>query len=71
MGIDYENEQLHAGTCQKKTKIKGMTDNLWHTDSNGNYWCGNWYNRTPKQLLEECKTTIADLITNHPELLEE
>jgi hypothetical protein len=43
--------------------------NLWHLDDNGLYWCGDWYHRTPKQLLDECTTTIRDLIMNHPELL--
>lgn len=66
--IDYKKEQIHAGKRQNKTNIKGLGDGLWHTDSEGKYWCGNWYYRTPKQLLEECRSTIADLLVNHPEL---
>jgi hypothetical protein len=60
--IDYNNVQLHAGYSEKrKSKI-------WHTDSKGKYWCGNWNLRTPSELFEECKSTIKDLLKNHPEL---
>ena len=54
--------QLHAG----RSAINGS--DIWHTDTDGNYWSGNLYHRTPEQLLLECLTIIADLFKNHPEL---
>lgn len=53
--------QLHAG-------IREDGDSLWHTDSKGLYWSGYVGHRTPSQLLNECITTIKDLMVNHPEL---
>jgi hypothetical protein len=41
---------------------------LWNTDADGNYWCGDWSHRTPDELLQECITTIHDLLGNHPHL---
>jgi len=58
---EYGN-QLHAGTSSKDGHA------LWHTDSEGRYWCGQWHYRTPEELLLECQTTICDLIKNHPRL---
>lgn len=55
-------KQLHAGV----SSLDG--DTLWHTDDNGLYWCGHWHHRTPTQLLNECRTTIDDLLRSHPEL---
>ncbi len=63
MKINYEETQLSAG------KNVNSQDSLWHTDINGKYWLGDGYHRTPKQLLEECRSVIADLIVNHPELI--
>ena len=57
--------QLNAGT-QKDGVRK-----IWHTDSNGEYWMGNLYHRTPKQLLRECLSTIRDLLINHPGIEDE
>jgi hypothetical protein len=54
---------------QKHAGISSMNgDTLWHTDSKGLYWCGQWYERTPLQLLNECETTILDLLKDYPEL---
>ena len=46
---------------------------LWH--SHGMYyhkpdtfWCGNWGDRTPEELIRECETTLEDLKTYFPEL---
>lgn len=64
---DYMYEQLSAGILQIKTESPIKT--VWHTDSFGNYWMGNTYHRTPEQLFQECATTIAALINNHPELV--
>lgn len=58
---EYGN-QLHAGTSSNDGHA------LWHTDSEGRYWCGQWHYRTPEELLLECQTTICDLIKNHPRL---
>lgn len=58
-----EFTQLHAGNS-----TLDRDKSLWHTDSDGKYWCGHWHHRTPLQLLHECQTTIADLVENHPEL---
>ena len=67
--------QLSAGDLQKLSswyleKYPDMKQKVWYTNSNGLYWCGNWYSRTPKELLIECQTTIRDLLNNHPELKE-
>lgn len=56
------DNQLHAGIDTK------TGEPTWHTDRNGNYWCGNWHTRTPEQLLDEAVAIIADLLHNHPEL---
>jgi hypothetical protein len=54
---------------QKHAGISSMNGNtLWHTNSEGLYWCGHWYERTPLQLLNECETTILDLLKDYPEL---
>ena len=60
------DRQLHAGILQK-----GKSSSVWHTDSEGNYWCGQHYSRTPRQLLAECLTTMSDLLVNHPDILGE
>jgi hypothetical protein len=58
----YGWKQLHAGR--------------WHYDihdgipQSGKYWTGNWRKVTPEQLLEECFTTIEQLLENHPELID-
>ncbi len=59
---DFNKEQIHAGYSEKRKST------IWHTDSKGEYWCGDWHHRTPSELLEECKSTIIDLLINHPEL---
>lgn len=56
--------QDHAGKLFGTTTGKAV----WHTDGKGNYWCGSWHTRTPKQLLRECRSIIPDLLKNHPEL---
>jgi hypothetical protein len=61
-------EQLHAGNKSNNNDIYPM-NKLWHTNSNGLYWCGDLHSRTPLELLQECKSTIADLIINHSELI--
>ena len=61
-GWNPEGKQLHAGT----SSLNGEA--LWDTDSEGKYWCGHCHHRTPKQLLDECRTTIEDLKRNHPDL---
>jgi len=63
--INYLTTQLHAGNKAEK----GKKEKLWHTDTDGLYWCGSWYHRTPEQLLKECKSTIKDLLKLHPELI--
>ena len=65
---DYSKfgNQLHVGIS---TLHKDKIESLWHTDSEGKYWCGCWHHRTPKELLDECTSTIRDLLLNHPELL--
>jgi len=55
-------EQLHAGRNKDGKPIWHM----WVID--GDYFSGKWGNRTPRELLNECRTTIADLLKNHPEL---
>jgi hypothetical protein len=64
-----ERKQLHAGKIADKERTANL--GLWHTDSDGNYWMGYLYHRTPKQLLQECLTTIRDLLINHPGIEEE
>lgn len=54
--------QLHVGEDQTKTDKA-----VWHTDTDGKYWCGLWYHRTPEQLFNECMTTLRDLMINHPD----
>jgi hypothetical protein len=63
--------QLHAGDCANPSEYAKEHDmvKVWHTDSKGLYWCGNWYHRTPRELLDECTSTIRDLILNHPDLI--
>lgn len=52
-------------------KFKGRGKAIWHLKQDGkHYWSGLWHDRTPKQLLKECQTTIKDLYKNHPELKE-
>jgi hypothetical protein len=41
---------------------------LWHTDTEGKYWSGDMHHREPQQLLDECWSTIRDLLRRHPEL---
>ena len=68
--FDYMHNQLHAGdNIRYNPNGKFSNDKLWHTNSEGKYWCGNWYSRTPSELLEECTTTIRDLLLNHPDLI--
>ena len=55
--------QLHAGTHSDGR-------NLWHSDDEGKtYWRGNWGKCTPAQLLNECVTTMRDLLVQHPDLV--
>lgn len=61
---NYKETQLHAG---RRNGRKGG-ETLWHTNSDGKYWCGSWHKRTPLGLLKECKSTIQDLLKHHPEL---
>lgn len=56
------NQQLHAGNSERND------GKVWHTDSKGLYWCGDWNHRTPEQLMRECVSTIKDLRKNHQEL---
>lgn len=59
--IDWVNTQWHAG------KYKGRS--VYHTNTKGLYWCGYMFqDLTPKELFDVCKSTILDLIINHPEL---
>ncbi len=59
------NDQLHAG------KLKGIGEAVWHKwDDEPTYFCGLWHRRTPKELFLECATIMADLMNNHPDLLE-
>lgn len=61
--------QIYAGdNAHSKDPIPVM-NKLWATDSEGLYWCGSWYHRTPLELLNECTSTIRDLLLNHPELI--
>ena len=55
--------QVHAGISERDGGP------VWHTDGKGNYWCGDWSHRTPRELMNECLTTMRDLLLNHPELL--
>jgi hypothetical protein len=48
-------------------------DGLWHSHGKhyhkpDTYWCGNWGDRTPEELLSECESVIADMRLYHPEL---
>lgn len=61
-------KQFHAGiSCRDGTA-------LWHMWDDGGpephekYFSGDWYDRTPKELLDECRSIIVDLLENHPEL---
>jgi hypothetical protein len=47
---------------------EGRKTHLFHTDSVGKYWCGYTHSRTPLELLNECQSTIEDLVKNHPHL---
>ena len=44
--------QKQIGKKARKVCSKDVTDtdSLWHSDSDGKFWCGDWYHRTPKQL---------------------
>lgn len=55
--------QIHIGKLGKDEN-----DTLWHSDSEGNYWCGNWYHRTPKQLKIEAESVLEDLKFLYPKL---
>lgn len=46
--------QHHAGRNHKG-------DRVWHTNSEGTFWCGDWRNRTPAELERECLSTVKDL----------
>jgi hypothetical protein len=61
-----EAAQLSAGN--RANIPKHGRGKLWHTNSDGLYWCGSWYHRSPLELLRECESTVADLLKNHPEL---
>jgi hypothetical protein len=46
---------------------------LWHSHGKhyhkpDTYWCGNWGDRTPEELLSECESVITDMRLYHPEL---
>ena len=48
-------------------------DGLWHSHGKhyhrpDTYWCGNWGDRTPEELLSECESVIADMRLYHPDL---
>jgi hypothetical protein len=65
------SNQLHAGTRAKKSEGRNLYpgNKVWHTNfDNTKYWSGTWYERTPAQLLKECRSIIRDLLKNHPEL---
>lgn len=47
----------------------GRYGSIWHLNSEGVYWSGDWSHRTPQELLNECTSTIRDLLLNHPELV--
>lgn len=57
-----QDEQLHLG------KLKGVGKSVWHTDDNGNFWCGNWDTRSAVELYLECKSVIDDLEKLYPKL---
>ncbi len=57
-----EGIQLHAG------KLKGIGDAVWHSGDHKVYWCGSWHERTAEELYRECRSIIADLLENHPNL---
>ncbi len=46
--------QLHVGRDHKG-------DRVWHTNSEGTFWCGDWRSRTPAELERECLSTVKDL----------
>ena len=51
--------QLYAGRGRNMSTV-------WHTNVNGHYCIGDLYPRTPRQLLQECLSTVQDLLVNHP-----
>ena len=66
---DYDKIRLYAG--QKNGSKRGMS--LWYTSSDGRYrptFVSKEHRpaRTPLGLLKECRSTIQDLLKNHPEL---
>jgi hypothetical protein len=56
--------QLRAG----HGRMSASGNTIWHTDSEGLYWIGYLYHRTPEELYKESLSVIADLLRNHPEL---
>ena len=55
------HHQVNAGT--------GRYGSIWHLNSKGEYWSGDWSNRTPQELFDECHSIIRDLLLNHPEIV--
>jgi hypothetical protein len=65
---EKHKRQLHAGNHPAKA-YKGRR--LFHTDSEGRYWCG-WQliDLTPRELLRLARSVERDVLMNHPELRE-
>jgi hypothetical protein len=62
-------EQLHAG--EYYSKLYKKVSHFWHTNSDGNYWIGYTpHNISPEDLYLVTMSTIADLMKNHPDLIE-
>ncbi len=53
-------KQLHAGD--------GHFGKIWHTSRDGTYWTGDMSHSTAAELLQECMSTMRDLLLDHPEL---
>ncbi len=53
------DKQLHAGYTAKADYRGNLDSALWHTDTDGLFWCGSWYARTPAQLEKEALSTLA------------
>lgn len=68
--IDYVKVQFNAGRMQSNEHAR-KGNAIWHTDTEGRYWIGNMYHRTPRQLFHESLSVIVDLLKNHPELAED
>lgn len=59
------HKQYHLGIDQKKLRTDGKYSGVWcgntTGDSAGTFWCGHWYQRTPRELEMECLTVLRDL----------